>query len=99
MKVMTTSELQSMEVINLCDGAKLGYPCDFEINTEDGCILAIFVPKDTKWLNLCKPEQYRIPWCRIECLGEETILVKMPPQELEGCLSGNCRPKRKGLFG
>lgn len=99
MKTTTTSDLQNMEVINLCDGAKLGYPCDFEVNTEDGCITAIFVPKETKWLSVCKPEQYRIPWCRIECFGEETILVKIPPQELEGCATGGCRPKRKGLFG
>ena len=99
MKSTTTSELQNMEVINLCDGAKLGYPCDFEINTEDGCVTAIFVPKETKWLGICKPEQYRIPWCRIECFGEETILVKIPNQELEGCASGGCRPKRQGFFG
>lgn len=98
MKSMTTSDLQSMEVINLCDGAKLGYPCDFEINTADGCITAIYIPKETKWLNLCKAEEYRIPWCRIECLGDETILVKIPSQELAGCLCTGCRSKRKGLL-
>ena len=99
MKPTTTLALQNMEVINLCDGAKLGYPCNFEINAENGCVLALCVPKETKWLNVCKPEEYRIPWCRIECFGEETILVKLPPEELSGCLSAGCRPKRRGFLG
>ena len=99
MNVTTTLALQNMEVINLCDGAKLGYPCDFEINVADGCIVAIYVPKETKWLNLCKPEEYRIPWCHIECFGEETILVKLPPEKLAGCSGdGGCRTKRRGFF-
>ena len=38
---MTTSHLSSMEVINLCDGAKLGSPSDFEINPSTGKVSSV----------------------------------------------------------
>jgi len=94
MRHITTTELACMEVINLCDGGKLGYPCAVELCAEDGRITALIIPRECGFLSLGKSEQYRIPWCRIECLGEDTILIKLTAAELSGCLC-RCKGRKK----
>ena len=79
MKTNTTVDLREKEVINLCDGARLGYPCDFEFNVCDGRIIALIVPGDRGLFGSCKTEDIRIPWGNIECFGEDAILVKIDP--------------------
>ena len=32
MKRCSTAELRNLEIVNLCDGARLGYACDFEFD-------------------------------------------------------------------
>ena len=93
MRTITTTELFCMEVINLCDGAKLGYPNALELCTEDGKITALILPREHGLFSLGKGESYRIPWCRIECLGEDAILVKLTAAELSSCLV-RCGRKR-----
>ena len=97
MRIITTNELSCMEVINLCDGAKLGCPTDFEVDVEEGCVVALLLPKDTGFLNFGKSELYRIPWKCLQCIGEDTILVKLTPAELTSCLCRPSHPKRKGF--
>ena len=94
MKTTTTSDLQNMEVINLCDGGKLGYPSALEFCAEDGKVTALIIPRDSGFLGLGKTERYRIPWCRIECIGEDTVLVKLSAAELSNCVVGG-KGKRK----
>ena len=94
MRTVTTTELACMEVINLCDGARLGYPSAVELNVDDRCVTAILVPKETGLLCFGKQEIYRIPWCRIECIGEDAILVKLTAAELTSCTVGG-KGKRK----
>jgi YlmC/YmxH family sporulation protein len=86
MREITTSELECMEVINLCDGGKLGYPSAVEFCAEDGKITALIIPRECGFLGFGKSEHYRIPWCRIECFGEDTVLVKLTAAELSNCI-------------
>ena len=86
MREITTNDLCSMEVINLCDGGKLGYPSALELCAEDGRITALLIPRECGFLGFGKSERYRIPWCRIECIGEDAILVKLTAAELTSCL-------------
>lgn len=86
MREITTTQLESMEVINLCDGGRLGYPSALELKPEEGCITALIVPLEHGFLSLGRSECYRIPWCRIECIGEDAILVKLTAAELSTCL-------------
>lgn len=86
MRHITTTELACMEVINLCDGGKLGYPTALELCADDGHITALIIPRECGFLGFGKSEHYRIPWCRIECLGEDTVLVKLTAAELSSCL-------------
>lgn len=97
MKCITTQDLERMDVINLCDGARLGCPSGLEIDLSCGSVTALLVPKDGGHFFSFGKETYRIPWCRVQCVGEDTVLVKMDTQELMSCL---CRRGGKGgLFG
>lgn len=95
MKAMTTADLSAMEVINLCDGGKLGCPSCFEIDCEDGHITALLISRSTGFSLLGKTEYYRIPWCKIQCIGEDTILVKVTTAELTSCA---CKTGKGGKF-
>jgi YlmC/YmxH family sporulation protein len=94
MREITTTDLCAMEVINLCDGGRLGYPNALELCAEDGRITALLIPRDCGFLGFGKSERYRIPWCRIECIGEDAILVKLTAAELTSCTVGG-KGKRK----
>ena len=44
----SVDELKEKEVINVCDGRKLGYICDLTVDTCTGRIISIIVPGDMK---------------------------------------------------
>ena len=77
MKIITTVDLREKEVINLCNGARLGNPCDFEFDKCDGKILSLIIHGERGLFGGCKTQDIVIPWCKIECFGEDTILVKL----------------------
>ena len=81
MRKISTAELKEREVINLCGGERLGYPCEFEIDLDDGRIIAFTVENGGMAL-FGKKQEYLIPWCKIECIGEDAILVKIPQNEI-----------------
>ena len=94
MREITTADLFCMEVINLCDGGRLGYPSSLELCAEDGKVTAIIIQKECGLFGFGKSEHYRIPWCRVECIGEDTVLVKLTAAELSSCLErGSSRKK------
>lgn len=69
-------DLKEKEVINVCDGRRLGYICDLLIDVSCGQILSILVPGDMRVFSFKRPELICIPWCNIERIGDDTILVK-----------------------
>ena len=96
MQTMTSDELCPMEIINLCGGTCLGTPESLELRCGcDGCVItALIVPCETgvsAWLPFGKHTVWRIPWERVECIGEDAILVRLPPDALAGC----CQTGRK----
>ena len=93
MRVLSTKELRDREVINVCTGEKLGYPTEFEIDVECASVMSITVPKECGFFSFGKREEYVIPWCKIECIGEDTILLKVSEQELCSFISGKPRKK------
>ena len=92
MERFSTCELKSKEVINVLDGSKLGYPCDFEFDRCDGRILAIIVPRSGGFLGLGRTEDLIIPWNKIECIGDDTVLVRLHQTE---CFCRDEKKKRK----
>lgn len=96
MERFNTCELRDKEVINLCDGSRLGCPTDFEFCISDGKITAIIIEGQSGFLNFGKSENIIIPWCKIECVGEDAILVKLSPSEF--CCTNNSKKKKRSFW-
>ena len=75
---MSFSELRSKEVINICDGRRLGRPIDIVLN-EGACVEALVVPGQYSLKCLIKGprEGIVIPWKRIRRIGDDVILVEL----------------------
>jgi len=95
MERLNTCSLREKEVINLCDGMRLGCPDDFEVNVCDGRIVAIIVSRPSGFLGLSHCNDIVIPWHKIECIGEDTILVRLTEGEL--CRT-EPRKKKRNIF-
>lgn len=89
MRICSINELKQKEVINICNGKRLGFVCNAEFEIPSGQITAIFVPLENKCFSFGKIEEFLIPWCNIEKIGEDTILVKVdhipPPKKGQHC--------------
>ena len=74
---MRFSELKQKDVINICDGRRLGKPIDLVLN-DHACAEAIVVPDGGSLLSCLKPsrEGVTIPWGWIRCIGDDVILVE-----------------------
>lgn len=84
------TDLRDKEVINTCNGRRLGYVTDVEIDLCAGKLTAILVPGECAGL-FSRAEDLRIPWEKIERIGKDTILVALT--ELPPC--GEEEKKRK----
>lgn len=74
--------LLHLEVVNLCDGKKLGYVTDIAVDVTSGQVAALEVLLDDgKCFSLGKAEKIMLPFCRVERLGENVILCSLPPQD------------------
>lgn len=82
MKIMNTACLREKDVINLCDGARLGNVNDVEFDVCDGRICSLIVGRDTGLFSFGRDSVYVIPWQRIDCIGEDAVLVRVPEGEL-----------------
>lgn len=94
MDIISTEDLRKKEIINLCDGAHLGYACDFEFNKCTAQIVGLIVERGGGFLGLGAGESIMIPWCKIECIGEDTILVRFTSTELQAF----CKRRKKKFF-
>ena len=73
---MRFSELHCREVINLCDGARMGEVSDLLFDPVCGQITALVVPAQSGIAGLFSKNDCVIPWGCIETLGEDYILVR-----------------------
>ena len=80
MDCTTIGELRCREVINLCDGGRLGYVHDVKIDLYSGRITALLLPPSGGMFGMLgRGEELCIPWECIERIGEEIILVRVEP--------------------
>jgi len=69
-------DLRQKEIVNISDGARYGFVGDLEIDTNDGKITALIVPGPGRVLGVFgRDQEYRIPWERINKIGDDIILV------------------------
>lgn len=73
---MRIYEFRQKEVINLADGARLGYVFDAEIDKETGQIESLIIPGQGKVLGLFgRDNEYVIPWKSIQKIGDDIVLI------------------------
>ena len=66
------ADFRCKEVINICDGCRLGYVGDVECRLPDGQLTALIIPGPYRFFGLFgRGEEYCIPW---ECI----ILIHNP---------------------
>lgn len=83
-------ELKWREVVNVCDGQRMGYVEDALLDTASGRIVALVVPGPCKFLGLFFPgDDYIIPWECVTRIGNDLILV-----EIHGDCRRGKRPRR-----
>lgn len=75
---MRICDLRLKEVINLCDGKRLGYITDMEFDCKTGCIMKFIIPGPAPICGfLGRDTEYIIPFCAVEQIGEDFVLVKV----------------------
>ena len=89
MQRCNSEDFREKEVINVCDGKRLGCVSEVEFNVCDGRLTAIIVPAEGGFLGFGSKERIVIPWEKIVRIGEDVILVNA-----EGLLP--LPPKKKG---
>lgn len=83
MRIYSTKELRTKEVINLCDGKRLGCASDFEFDATCGKIISLIIPREGGFFGFGNKNELVIPWGRVECFGEDTVLVRLNPNECD----------------
>ena len=71
------SSLRDKDVINICDGKRLGYINDLEIDACDGRICSLVIVFDSRLPLFGKCEELVIPWEKISCFGKDAVLVNI----------------------
>ena len=71
---MTYSSLSAKEVICTCDGVRLGYIGDLELDACGGRVLAYLLP-DNRFFSFSRKMRYRVALDWVEKMGEDLILV------------------------
>jgi len=90
--LISTSELREKDVINTCGGRRLGYICDFRIDTECGKICEVFVTDQL--FGFGGRSIVKIPWENIVCIGEDAVLVQLPENFCCEPCGGEGKPER-----
>lgn len=81
----TFSCFRKKEVINICDGQRLGFVCDLEFDECTGRIIRIIVPECGKYLGFFGRErEFRIPWQCIKKISNDIILVDVNVETVTG---------------
>ena len=71
----TLCSLRDREVISSCDGKRLGFVCDIEIDTCTGRVCALILPGDIRMPFFVRGADICVPWECVERIGKDVILV------------------------
>ena len=85
-------DLRNKDVVNICDGKRLGCIVDIDIDVCNGRLCYIIVPGNEKLFNFTNKGDLRIPWDRIRKIGDDTILVELPD---ENDFTNNKKPDKR----
>lgn len=93
------TDMHNKEVINLCDGTRLGYVDDLEVDTCTAQVTALVICGRSRLFGLLgRDPDVVIQWKDIEVVGEETILVNFQCKPCECAVSNRGAHLFGGLF-
>ena len=82
-------DLRCKEVINICDGCRIGYVEDVDIRIPEGQVAAVVVCGPCRFFGMIgRRDDYIIPWSCIRKIGPDIVLVETKPND--------CRVPRGG---
>ena len=80
----SSRDLRCKEVINICDGCRLGFVGDVDVKVPEGQVVAIVVFGPCRFFGLFgRGEEFYIPWDCIQRIGDDIILIDKPFQRRE----------------
>ena len=83
-RFVSFSDLKCKDVINVCDGARLGRICDIELeicDCNDARMTAIILPGPCRFFGIIRSDEELVISCRcITKIGDDVILVDLPPK-------------------
>lgn len=81
---MRICELREKEVVNVCDGERLGNICDVDFEERTGRICSLIIPGPCKVFGIIgRDSEYIIPYECIKRIGADVVLVEV---EASKCL-------------
>ena len=86
MKNCRTENFREKVVVDTACGKRLGYVCEVEFDVCSGKITAIVVKGESGLFGKGKKD-LTIPWCNIEKIGEDIILVRTEGVPTLPCVS------------
>ncbi len=85
----TFCALRKKEVINVCDGMRLGFVTDLEFDKKTGRICRLIVSGEPCYFGVFgRSSKVIVSWDCIVKLGDDIILVNIDKQDM--FLKGNC---------
>ncbi len=98
--ICKVTDMHDKEVINICDGMRLGCVDDVEIDTCTAQLVSLVIFGRSKGLGLMgREEDIIIGWNEIEVIGEQTILVNHPMPTRIGDGRRRKSSVLQGIFG
>ena len=74
------SDLRDKEVVNINNGSCMGCVSDVELDTCSACVKAIVIYGRSRLFGLLgREDDVVICWDEIQCIGEDTVLVRYCP--------------------
>ena len=85
-------DLRNKEVINVRDGSRMGYVCDLELDTAAAALTALVVYGKLRLFGILGREpDLVIPWDKVGHIGDDTVLVDLPPRSPQESLGALAR--------
>ena len=92
-------DFRCKEVINVCDGCRLGYVSDLDVRVPEGQVVAIIVYGPGRFFGLFgRGEEFYIPWECIQRIGDDIILIDKPFQRRDPRLTNAPAAFTAGAF-
>ena len=75
---MRICELREKEVVNVCDGERLGNICDVDFEEHTGRICTLIIPGPGKIFGIIgRDSEYLIPYECVKRIGSDVVLVEI----------------------